>query len=128
MSARSLRQLAFRTTALVAVSATVALAAGCGSGSDSSKGTTKDVSAQTIPGTVGKEIFVNAGCVSCHTLAAAGGEGNIGPNLDKAKPSKAEVVAKVSNGDGRMPSFKGKLTTEQINTVAEYVSSVAGTK
>lgn len=74
----------------------------------------------------GKAIFAAAGCASCHTLAAAGSSGNVGPNLDQAKPSKALVVDRVTNGRGGMPSFKGQLSTEQIDAVAEYVSSSAG--
>ncbi len=31
-------------------------------------------------------IFTSAGCVGCHTLAAANATGTVGPNLDQAKP------------------------------------------
>jgi mono/diheme cytochrome c family protein len=77
-------------------------------------------------GTDGKAIFASAGCSSCHTLADAGSTGNVGPNLDQAKPSKELVVDRVTNGKGGMPSFKGQLSDQQIDAVAEYVSSVAG--
>jgi mono/diheme cytochrome c family protein len=50
----------------------------------------------------------------------------VGPNLDEAKPSKELAVDRVTNGQGGMPPFKGQLTPEEINAVAEYVSSVAG--
>jgi mono/diheme cytochrome c family protein len=33
----------------------------------------------------------------------------------------------VTDGAGAMPSFKGKLTEQQIQDVAAYVSSAAGT-
>ena len=33
----------------------------------------------------GKAVFAANGCASCHTLAAAGATGNVGPNLDQAK-------------------------------------------
>jgi cbb3-type cytochrome c oxidase subunit III len=75
----------------------------------------------------GKQIFLTAGCTGCHTLANAGSHGTIGPNLDQAKPPKALVVTRVTNGRGAMPSFKGKLTPQQIQAVAQYVSSAAGT-
>jgi len=75
----------------------------------------------------GKEIFVGtAGCGSCHTLADAGTSGTVGPNLDDAQPSADLVVERVTNGQGVMPPFKGTLTEQQINDVAAYVSSVAG--
>jgi cbb3-type cytochrome c oxidase subunit III len=76
--------------------------------------------------TDGKTIFATAGCTGCHTLAAAGSNGTVGPNLDEAKPSKELVVDRVTNGKGGMPSFKGQLSDAQIQAVAEYVSSNAG--
>jgi cbb3-type cytochrome c oxidase subunit III len=78
----------------------------------------------TITATDGKGIFTSAGCSSCHTLADAGATGTIGPSLDQAKPSKQLVIERVTNGQGAMPSFKDKLSTQQIDTVATYVSSV----
>lgn len=76
----------------------------------------------------GKEVFASAeaGCGSCHTLADAGAEGTVGPNLDDTKPDVALVVERVTNGQGVMPSFKGKLTEQQIEELAAYVSTVAG--
>jgi cytochrome c6 len=75
----------------------------------------------------GKEVFTGvAGCASCHTLADAGSTGTIGPNLDAAMPSHELVVERVTNGMGAMPSFADSLSEEQIQDVAAYVSSVAG--
>ena len=74
----------------------------------------------------GKQIFSSAGCTGCHTLADAASSGNVGPNLDDAKPPKALVLARVTNGQGAMPSFKGQLSDAEIQAVADYVSSVAG--
>ena len=73
----------------------------------------------------GKDIF-SANCGSCHTLAAAGTSGTVGPNLDDLKPALARVVTQVTNGGAIMPAFKGKLTDKQIQAVAKYVSSSAG--
>jgi len=75
--------------------------------------------------TDGKSIF-QANCAACHTLADAGTSGNVGPNLDQAKPPKSLVIMRVTNGQGVMPSFKSTLDNAQINAVADYVSSVAG--
>jgi cbb3-type cytochrome c oxidase subunit III len=77
-------------------------------------------------GTDGKAIFASAGCSGCHTLAAAGATGNVGPNLDQAKPSKALAVDRVTNGRGGMPSFKGQLSEKQIEAVATFVAENAG--
>ncbi len=75
--------------------------------------------------TDGKSIFA-ANCGSCHTLADAGTSGAVGPNLDEAQPPKELVVTRVTNGQGAMPSFSGSLDAQQIQAVADYVSSVAG--
>lgn len=79
-----------------------------------------------ITATSGKDIFAAAGCGSCHTLADAGASGTIGPNLDDAKPPKSLVVDRVTNGKGVMPSFSSRLTKQQIDAVAAYVSGAAG--
>ncbi len=69
----------------------------------------------------GEAVFESAGCVSCHTLEAAGSTGAVGPNLDEAKPDHDLVVDRVTNGSGAMPSFKGQLSEKQIQDVAAYV-------
>jgi mono/diheme cytochrome c family protein len=74
----------------------------------------------------GAAVFKSAGCTSCHTLKDAGSTGQVGPNLDEAKPPYALVVTRVTNGMGVMPAFKDQLTGKQIQDVAAYVSSVAG--
>jgi cbb3-type cytochrome c oxidase subunit III len=74
----------------------------------------------------GKSIFASAGCAGCHTLAAAGATGTVGPNLDEAKPSLDLAIDRVTNGQGGMPSFKGQLSDEQIQAVAKFVADNAG--
>jgi mono/diheme cytochrome c family protein len=74
----------------------------------------------------GKKIFVSAGCVSCHTLKDAGATGTVGPNLDQAKPDYRLTTARVTNGKGAMPSFKGQLTDQEIANVAAYVVKATG--
>jgi mono/diheme cytochrome c family protein len=72
------------------------------------------------------ETLFTANCASCHTLAAANATGKVGPNLDELKPEKSVVVKQVTNGGGGMPAFGGRLSTAQIDAIAEYVSRVAG--
>ena len=74
----------------------------------------------------GKQVFLSAGCATCHTLKAAGASGTVGPNLDALKPPLARIVLQVTNGGAIMPPFKSKLTPAQIQAVAAYVASVAG--
>jgi mono/diheme cytochrome c family protein len=104
-------------------------AAGCGSDKSSPTGSG---SLTVIPGTAppslgsgnptaGRKVFATAGCKSCHTLAAAGAHGTVGPNLDEEPPSVDLVLDRVTNGQGVMPSFKGRLSEKQINDVAAYV-------
>jgi cytochrome c6 len=93
-------------------------------------GTTEGGSTTEAPAgdaAAGKQVFESAGCVACHTLSDAGSTGTVGPNLDDAKPPATLVVTRVTEGAGVMPSFKDKLTEQQIQDVAAYVSSAAGT-
>jgi mono/diheme cytochrome c family protein len=83
----------------------------------------------------GKDLFVT-NCGACHTLAAAGTDGVVGPNLDEllAPPTaaapdpatiKPRVLSAIENGvAGRMP--KGVLSGQQADQVATFVSQVAG--
>lgn len=129
-----------RVTIALAALAFAAGLAGCGS-----EGTTKAMPV-TVIGTLpkvagdkvapaaslkgdpasGKAIFAKAGCESCHTLAASGSKGTVGPNLDNAKPDYKRVTSRVTFGKGVMPSFKGQLTTQQIADVASYVVKSTG--
>jgi len=82
----------------------------------------------------GLQIF-QINCGACHTLAAAGTDGKIGPNLDQllATGAKSPTVVKgnytrvlkaVTGGiGGRMP--KGLVQGEQAQTVAKFVANNA---
>jgi mono/diheme cytochrome c family protein len=103
----------------------------CGVTAETSKpatstGTTTTTSTSPAAKPDGKAVFAKAGCGGCHTLKAAGSSGNVGPNLDQLKPSKATVAHQVEVGGGAMPAFKGQLTPAEIDAVAAFVSSSAG--
>ena len=100
-----------RTTITLAAVAGAALALATGAG------------AATLPGAA---LFAKSGCAACHTLKAAKAKGQVGPNLDKLKPSVAQVVKQVTNGGGGMPPYKTSLKPTQIRQIAAYVASVAG--
>ena len=73
---------------------------------------------------LGLEVYNNkAQCGMCHTLQAAGSEGQIGTNLDQLKPSMLQVVSAVTNGISVMPSFEGMLSSEEIEAVSYFVST-----
>jgi mono/diheme cytochrome c family protein len=112
------------------------LAAGCA-------GQTVDTQGADL--TEGKELFLEK-CGGCHTLAAAGTNGTVGPNLDNAFGAARdqgfddstffEVVLeqmRIPGNGSPMPEFDNKadatnyLTDQQLTNVAAYVASVAGT-
>lgn len=72
------------------------------------------------------ETAFKTNCAACHTLAEAGTTGTVGPNLDELQPDKALVETQVTNGGGGMPAFGGTLSAGEIEAIAEYVSTVAG--
>jgi mono/diheme cytochrome c family protein len=130
LSSESMRRAAV-LLALVAFSAGLA---GCGGGEEVSptpetvvgtlpEATTSEQPASTVNGDAanGAKIFASAGCGGCHTLQAAGSSGNVGPNLDDAKPDIGLVVDRVTNGQGAMPSFGDSLSEQEIADVAQYV-------
>jgi mono/diheme cytochrome c family protein len=86
------------------------------------------VSAEEATLALGRKVFLEMSspqCSLCHTLADAGATGEIGPSLDELRPTADRVRTAVTNGIGPMPPNEG-LTKEQIEAVAEYVSTVAG--
>ena len=96
-------------------------------GAEGTESTTSASSTTTTGGAAsanGKAIF-SSNCASCHTLAAAGASGSVGPNLDQLQPSFSTVKTQVINGGGVMPSFKDTLSPAQIDTVAHYVADNA---
>ena len=128
-----------RTRALAGVALAIAfVVAGCGTGGVSKGG---DPSA-------GKKLFLNGAngkqsCASCHTLAAAGANGKIGPNLDdafaasRANGMKQETIqqvvldqirlaACVEPGNPTLCMPRDLVTGKDAEAVAAYVASVAG--
>lgn len=77
----------------------------------------------------GRRVFTEVAapsCAVCHTLAAAGAGGEIGPSLDALKPSAARVRKAVREGLNAMPAYEDTLTDAQIEAVARYVAEAAG--
>ena len=75
---------------------------------------------------LGKTIFLEQGnCATCHKLADAKSNGEIGPNLNQINPDIVRVISTVTNGFGFMPPYKDLLSKEEIEAVAHYVSITA---
>lgn len=68
----------------------------------------------------GKEIF-EKNCTKCHgkdgTKRLLGAK-----NLQKSILTTTENYEIIANGKGKMPSWKEKLSTKQINQVIEYLA------
>jgi mono/diheme cytochrome c family protein len=122
----------FRLASALAVVGVALLLGACGGDDNGGGGGSSAATTQTTSGggtqsaaAQGKQIFTQ-NCGSCHTLADAGTNGSVGPNLDDLKPDKSTVQTQVETGGGPMPAFKGRLSASQISAVSTYVSSVAG--
>ena len=71
---------------------------------------------------LGLDVYNNkAQCGVCHTLQAAGSDGQIGPNLDQLNAQMSQIIYAVTNGIGVMPPWEGTLTQEEIEAVAYYI-------
>jgi mono/diheme cytochrome c family protein len=103
--------------------------------------------AQKVPAQLksGQSLF-QTNCGTCHTLYAAGTDGNYGPDLDELlapngppegdtaaetiKQNEGRVLGAIENGvdgtttPGRMPG--GILNSEQAKEVSEFVAATAG--
>lgn len=132
-----------RTTSLLALllAGAALLVTGCGGGDEvgatpetvvgsvpTETGAASDLPALALKGdaTAGEKVFASQGCGGCHAMSAAGSTGNVGPNLDDAKPSFELVVERVTKGKGAMPPFGEQLEPQQIADVAQFVVSSTG--
>ena len=71
---------------------------------------------------LGLEIYNNkAHCGVCHTLQAAGSDGQIATNLYLLKPQINQIILAVTNGISVMPAYEGTLTEKEIEAVAYYI-------
>jgi cytochrome c6 len=76
----------------------------------------------------GKELFgkIQPACATCHTLQAAGAQGQVGPVLDELKPDAARVLRALKAGIGVMPSYAERLSEKDMQAVAQFVAHATG--
>ncbi len=76
----------------------------------------------------GKELFgkIQPACAVCHTLQAAGAEGQVGPVLDELKPNAERVLRALRAGIGAMPSYADKLSDKDMRALAHFVAQASG--
>ncbi|MHB8649988.1 MAG: cytochrome c [Gaiellaceae bacterium] len=103
------------------------LAAGCGTGGKASG---------HVDQRNGQKLFSGAGrCAGCHTLAAAGASGTVGPNLDNAFRADRQqgfaqstiqnvVLDQIREASAPMP--RNLVQGQDAQDVAAYVAAVAG--
>jgi cytochrome c6 len=63
-------------------------------------------------------------CASCHGKdghPTAVGQKMGAKDLTAMKDSEKEIAEHISNGKGKMPAYKDKLTPEQITSLAKYI-------
>ncbi len=93
-----------------------------------------------VPGGPGAQVFANNGCAGCHTLAAAGAAGNVGPNLDEVLPgmSTAQITQSIEDPNAKvetgfpanvMPqTYKQTIQPDDIKDLVSYLMDNAGKK
>jgi len=72
-----------------------------------------------------------ARCSACHG-ANGGGDTTMGKNLklrdlgsaDVQKQSDADLTTIITKGKGKMPSYDGKLTADQISDIVKYIRTL----
>jgi mono/diheme cytochrome c family protein len=98
---------------LLAAGFTLLTLAACGSSKSS----------PSLDGSKEAIALYNARCISCH---AADLSGKVGPDSDLrtvgSRMTKDEIVHQITDGGDIMPAFASKLTTDEINTLADWLS------
>jgi cbb3-type cytochrome c oxidase subunit III len=114
-----------RLAGVVLVAAAALLAAGCGTGGKASGQADQQN---------GQALFTKS-CAACHTLAAAGTNGTVGPNLDDAfradrtqgfKQSTIQNVVLDQIRQASAPMPRNLVKGQDAQDVAAYVAAVAG--
>ena len=92
------------------------------------------------PGGPGGQVFANNGCGSCHALAAAQSNGQVGPNLDEVLPAQSPAMIETSIiapdeqitagfEAGVMPENYGEtISPEDLELLVEFLAESAGTQ
>jgi mono/diheme cytochrome c family protein len=138
---RAIDSAAVRRAVLIVLP--VLFLAGCGSGEEAAPvpetvvGTVEQAGGEGDP-QAGRQVYMEAGCASCHTFEPAGSTGEIGPNLDelpqlaeRANQGTLEEFTRTSltNPDayveegfqaGVMPAFSG--SQEQLADLVAFLT------
>jgi cytochrome c551 len=91
-----------------------------GGGQTTTGGTT--TSGGAAAGDAQSKSLFTANCAGCHTFAAAGSSGTVGPDLDQSTKNLAAIEQQIRRGGGGMPPFAGTLTDAQIKALAKWIA------
>jgi mono/diheme cytochrome c family protein len=98
----------------------------------------KGIGPPTVPGPPGAQVFANNGCGGCHTLAAAGTTGTVGPNLDTfiaedpasfIQTSITDPQAEIAKGypPNVMPqTYEQTIAPDDLKALVDYLESCTG--
>ena len=95
-----------------------------------SGGAAPRATAAPAEGESGRAVFVRMGCGSCHTLAAAGSEGSIGPNLDERLPrhTRESLIARITAAPSEagtsspMPTdFASRMKPGELDALVDFL-------
>lgn len=117
-----MRRMSLQRLTLTLLTSFVLATAGCG-GDDGGDGGSGGGSGGAKPASGPGETFATT-CGGCHTLKAAGTNGQVGPNLDQLKPDAETVKDAIKRGPSVMP--ENLLKGAEADEVAQYVAENAG--
>ncbi|WP_152397644.1 c-type cytochrome [Paenibacillus cellulositrophicus] len=96
---------------------TVLMLAACG-GNSSQQNQTNTAAVETDSEA---DMLYKKNCLSCH---AADLSGKVGPSLKEieSKLSKEEIMERITLGRGGMPSFKSRLSEQEIEALGSWLA------
>jgi cytochrome c6 len=77
---------------------------------------------------LGRAVFLEKAepqCALCHSLAEAGADGAVGPDLDMLRPDYDTVMRAVTQGVGPMRPYVD-LDEAELDALAHYVATASG--
>lgn len=96
------------------------------------------IAAAGVPAARGRERFDEEGCDRCHSIAASGAEGKLGPRLDTIDEDVDDIVESiVEPRDDAVDGYPGKLmpadygrrlSETDIDALAAFIAAAAGTE
>jgi cytochrome c551 len=125
---------------LLVMSAILIALSACGGSKDSNNATPAPTQTQTPAETQAPDTGAATGgavdaekaqsiyqsnCMACHAADMSGG---MGPALKDigARLSQDQIAGIITNGQGRMPGFSGRLSDEDVNTLAAWLATQKG--